>query len=323
MGDGRAISIDDPVSAIIDTGELEALMLQGLDAPPEADDERPAEDLAQLVVRAYTLGQGALIARHRQRWLDALDARQRADGTWPYDPRWRRAIRVVGQVSAAYFLLGARPRHRIALIDELQDPAALRQWLERRNWDHPWGGAGHDVIGLIQSMANLGVGSAGTACRVMDFVQALAEPDTGHLAAGRFEVAGDQQFGAAFAFGIIYAFMRRPLPWAEPLLDFVLVRQYASGSWAPTFPGGSFNMDAAWLLSRYTRLMPHRREQAEQALRRLARYLAQELEQRQGEARQRAATQMFKTIVLLAEVFPHPQHRHRIWRFATDLTLHP
>ncbi|MEX0745274.1 MAG: hypothetical protein WD118_06695 [Phycisphaeraceae bacterium] len=319
----QTVPAEDVVAAIIDPAELEALVLEGLDAPPAEDDDRPAEALAGRVVQAFMLGQGWRVAEHRAAWLAALDKRQLADGTWPYDPNWRREIRIIGQVSAAYFLLGGRPRHRIALVDELQERQRLERWLAARNWASPWGGAGHDVIGLIQTMANLGIGSSGVACQVMDYVERLVDPESGHIAVGYHDEPGDQQFGACFAFGILYAFLHRGFPWADRLLDFLFTRQHASGSWAEQFPGGSFNMDAAWLLSRYTRLLPHRRAEAEAALRRLADYLRGELACRVGDERRKAALAMHKTIGLLAEVFPSPTHGHRIWRFATDVTIHP
>jgi len=312
----------DIVNEIYDLARLEALMLRRLPARPPRR-ATPAERLAGIVSQHVTIGRKDRVMAHRDEWIDAINATQKRNGEWPYDPDWRREIGVIGQVSAALFQLGGRPKYRIRLVERLRRPAALNKWLRERNWAHPWGGAGHDVIGLVQTMANLGLPARGIAQRVVEFVEGLRQSGTGLLAEGHFDEPGDQQFGSTFAFGIIYEFLHLPLPDAPALVRFILSRQHRSGSWAKTFPGGSFNMDAVYLLSRWTRYGSPLRPDAETALKRLARYLKREIAKRRGREREDAAMVIAKTLLLLQEVFPSTRHRNRIWRYACDMTIHP
>ena len=201
---------------------------------------------------------------------------------------------------------------------------ALTRWLEGLNWGHPWGGAGHDCIGLVQAMANVGLGTRGAAQAVLEFVNVrMRERETGLVARGLFDEPGDQQLGSAFAFGIVFEFLKADFPWAERLAGFILSRQHRSGSWSREFPGGSFNMDAAWMLSRWTRYGSPLRAPAEAALRRLARWLGREVSRRRGAERERALMKIATTVLLLQEVFPSSSHRNRVWRYSCDMTIHP
>ena len=286
-----------------------------------------AESLAAMVCRHFNFGLGPRIMPYREEWIDAINSTQRADGSWdvPADScPWCGEARVIGRITAALWHLGGRPRRPVSFVERMARRATLLGWLRGLNWDHPWGGAGHDCIGLVQAMANVGVCSRGTVQTVLDFVNSqMREAGTGLIARGRFGEAGDQQFGSAFAFGIIFEFFKADFPWAERLVEFVLSRQRRSGSWSREFPGGSFNMDAAWMLSRWTRLGSPLRGEAEKALKRLARWLRREVAKLRGEARAEGLMSIATTLLLLQEVFPSESHRSPVWRYSCDMTIHP
>ncbi len=315
----------DLVNDIYHLGKLEELMLSRMPAYPARAlvKKSTAPALAGIVKDHFMIGHGDRVLAHREAWIDAINETQRPDGTWPYDPQWMREVRVIGLVSGGLFHLGGRPRYRIELLDRFRRPRSLEKWLRERAWDHPWGGAGHDVIGLIATMTNLGLGTRGMAERVIRFIETQRQQGTGLIAEGHFDQPGDQQFGAAFAFGFLYDFLRVDCPWIDSLVQFILSRQKRSGSWAREFPGGSYNMDAAFMLSRWTRQNSPLRQDALAALRRLARYLKREIAKRHGREKQDAAIRIASTLLLLQETFPSPEHRNRVWRYGCDITLHP
>lgn len=318
----------DPVNDIYDLKKLEDLIATRTPSrPTKRLAAAPAESIAGVVKRHFTFGLGPRVMPHRREWLDALDSSQRPDGTWPRIPHscpWCGEARVFGRITAAYWHLGARPRRPIKPLERLARRPALVRWLEGLNWDHPWGGAGHDCIGLVQAMANIGVCTRGAVQTVLDFVnERMRAPRTGLIAKGRFVRSGDQRFGSAFAFGIVFEFFKADFPWAERLVKFILSRQHASGSWSKDFPGGSFNMDAAWMLSRWTRYGSKHRGAAEAALRRLARWLKRQVAKLRGSEKEEALMKIATTLLLLQEVFPSAAHRNRVWRYSCDVTIHP
>jgi len=286
----------------------------------------PAEFLARMVQLHFVFGLGPRIMPYREEWIDAINSTQRPDGTWPtaHGCPYCPLMSATGYVTSALWYLGGRPRRRLRTVERLADRRSLRRWLEALNWGHPWGGAGHECIGLTQAMANLGISSRGTVQTVLDFVnERMREPRTGIIARGRFKEPGDQQFGSTFAFGIIFEFFKADFPWAERLVEFILSRQHPSGSWSREFPGGSYNMDAAWMLSRWTRHGSKHRAAAEAALRRLARWLKGEVARLRGAEKEAALLSIATTLLLLQEVFPSESHANRVWRYACDMTIHP
>lgn len=316
----------DIVNDICDLAKLEKWLIARMPQRP-TDDMRQAENgalqAAHVIKRHVELGHGPRVMEHRQEWIELINSHQRPDGSWPYDPQYMRDVRMIGHVTCGLWHMGARPARRIAAVEQLASrPTQLGKWLDERQWTRPWGGAGHDCIGLLQTMFCCGLGSRGVGQAIIDYTRKLRD-DRGLMAKGFFDEPGDQQFGATFAFGIIYDFLRVDLPQAPRLVEFILERQLPSGSWSAEFPGGSRNMDAVYLLSRWTRLGSPQRAPAEKALRKLAMYLKKQLATRRGAELAAAKTKIASTLGLLQEVFPSPGQANRIWRFGCDLTLHP
>jgi hypothetical protein len=315
----------DIVNDICDLGRLEKLIIASMPERP-GDELRAADDAAaqaaRIIKRHFELGHGPRVMAHRDEWAELINSRQLPDGSWPYNPQYMRDVRMIGHVSAGLWHLGAAPARRIAVVERLQRPAALKAWLDRREWARPWGGAGHDVIGLLQTMFCVGLGTRGVAQRVIDYTRELRD-ERGLMARGHFDEPGDQQFGATFAFGVVYDFLRVDFPQAPQLVEFILQRQHRSGSWSRAFPGGSLNMDAVYMLSRWTRNGSPQRPEAENALRKLVRWFVRELARLRGDELTQARIRIASTLGLLQEVFPSASQKNRIWRFGCDLTLHP
>ncbi len=319
----------DIVNDIYDLKKLEEFVLRHTPKRPtkRMAAKAHAEDLAGAVRRHFDFGFGARIMPYRQEWIDAMNSTQRPDGNWtkkPYSCTWCSEMSTAGYITGALWHLGGKPRYKIKMAERLLKKRALIKWLETRHWGHPWGGAGHDCIGLTQVMANTGLGTRGMVQTVLNFVnEKMRDPKTGIIAKGHFDRPGDQQFGSSFAFGIIFAFFKVDFPWADRLVRFILSRQHPSGSWSKIFPGGSFNMDAAWMLSRWTRYGSKYRKDTEAALKKLARWLKRELPKTKGREWVAGLMKIATTLLLLQEVFPSERHKNRVWRYSCDMTIHP
>lgn len=319
----------DIVNDIYDLKKLEAFILKHTPKRPTKRmiaTTQPSS-LAGMVTRHFNFGLGARIMPFRQEWIDALNASQLPDGTWPkrpYECSKCGVISPTGYVTGALWHLGGKPKRRIKMVEQLVDRRALIKWLEARNWEYPWGGAGHECIGLTQTMANIGLGTRGTIQTILNFVnEKMRDPKTGIIAKGHFDKPGDQQFGSSFAFGIIFDFFKVDFPCADKLVKFILSRQHRSGSWSKDFPGGSFNMDAVWMLSRWTRYGSKYRKDVKAALKKLARWLKCELAKCGGEKKVAGLMKIATTLLLLQEVFPSEHHKNRVWRYSCDMTIHP
>ncbi len=319
----------DIVNDIYDLVKLEKLIEDDLPKRPTRKmiAATPPETLAAMVCRHFNFGLGSRILPHRDEWTDAINSAQERDGTWPRIPHscsWCGQARVAGRITGALWHLGGKPRYRLAWVERMSRKASLVKWLDDINWDHPWGGAGHDCIGLCQTMANLGLCTRGTVQTVLNHVNSkMRQLDTGLIAKGHFDEPGDQQFGSTFAFGIVFDFFKADFPWADDLVRFILSRQHRSGTWSKGFPGGSYNMDAAWILSRWTRYGSALRGDAEAALKRLARWLKREVAKLKGAEKKAGLMKIATTLLLLQEVFPSESHRNRVWRYSCDMTIHP
>lgn len=319
----------DIVNDIYDLKKLEALIFKRTPKRPTKPliASAPPERLAFMVKRHFDFGFGARIMSFREEWINAINSTQRPDGTWPFIPHSCipcRIIRPIGIITAALWHLGGQPKYRVKPVERLLNKRALIRWLEGLNWAHPWGDAGHNCIGLTQAMANIGIGTRGVVQMILNFAdQKMRDPITGIIAKGHFDKPGDQQFGSSFAFGIIFEFFKVDFPWADRLVRFILSRQHASGSWSREFPGGSFNMDAVWMLSRWTRYGSRYRKDVEAALRKLARWLKREVANRKGEEKELGLMKIATTLLLLQEVFPSESHKNHVWRYSCDMTIHP
>ncbi len=82
-------------------------------------------------------------------------------------------------------------------------------------------------------------------------------------------------------------------------------------------------MDAAWILSRWTRYGSPLRPDAEAALKRLCRWLKREVAKLKGAEKEAGLMKIATTLLLLQEVFPSESHRNRVWRYSCDMTIHP
>src|SRR5690606_31486780 len=113
---------------ITDMARLEKRLIARMPERPtpellHADDG--AAKMANIIKRHVEFGHAPRVLAHRQEWIDAINATQHPDGTWPYNPDYMRDIRMIGHVAAGLWHLGGQPAHRIRLVERLQRPAAL------------------------------------------------------------------------------------------------------------------------------------------------------------------------------------------------------
>jgi hypothetical protein len=170
------------------------------------------------------------------------------------------------------------------------------------------------MISLTFSAADLGI-----------ITQAQLELVRRALDAGRDDVYGvwhrdhftklaAMQLGGAFAMGIVYARFRWPLPRPEGVVRMLEEMQLATGSWSDQWPAGSTDMDAAWLLDRYTRHDAALRAWALPMLARLAEYTIARLSD-PADFESPSPVSIVNLLSILRAVFPDPRDDAPPWEF--------
>lgn len=173
---------------------------------------------------------------------------------------------------AALELLDAVPPTPLRFAEPLLDWANLERWLEGRNWERPWSGAGHDVPGLASAFAVTESAPLSWFHRLFDWLDREQDPRTGMWRRGAFDEPTIDQLGAAFHFYFIYEHFHRPIPRCDAIVDTTLALQLPGGSFNQSFPAGFIDLDGAYTLSRASRVAQDRRDAALVGLRRLAAY---------------------------------------------------
>jgi len=120
--------------------------------------------------------------------------------------------------------------------------------------------------------------------------------------------------GGAFAQGIVYARFGWPLSRPEGTVRMLEELQLETGSWNVNWPAGSTDMDAAWMLDRYTRHDAELRGRAMPMLERCAKYTLARLADPEDSAKASVGTHV-NLLSVLRTVFPDPSDDLPPWRF--------
>jgi len=218
----------------------------------------------------------------------------------------------------ALHALGASFAHPVRELERiLASDAALREWLDALDWAWPWGGptgAGHNMICMTYSAADLGLISQAQLEIVRATLDAHRDETYGVWSRGHFTRPELKQLGGAFAMGIVYARFRWPLSNPAGVVRLLEEMQLPSGSWMAEWPSRSTDMDAAWLLDRYTRHDAALRTRAVAMLERLARcHVAKLGDPVEGDKQSLGSS--LNLLAVLRTVFPDPGDDTPPWRF--------
>jgi len=237
-----------------------------------------------MVDLAAMLGKMHLLSAHRGTIIRELQARQDSDTglvmpiadyqCWP---------QVLAGVTSTLRVLGARLTRIPDKLSALTDEDALTEWLRRRNWDHPWGGAtgaGHMVGGVLFALSDFGLLTQRLMTVIFDYLDSLRDDVYGVWAKRRFDPKSPRpaQLGGAYYFGLMYDRFQRPLDRPEGACRMLMRMQDQArvGTFCIdkrlSWPFGSTDHDALWLLARYSRLSADLRAEVMPAIIRYARY---------------------------------------------------
>jgi hypothetical protein len=292
--------------------------LAALDELPEHAREGRAESISGFVTLALKLDRLDRVAPHREALLTALQAGQDPDtGTWAHE-EWHVPLVPVLQRVTALHALGARPMHPVRELERvLSDERTLRRWVEGLDWSRPWGGptgAGHSLISMTYSADDLGLITQSQLEIIRCIVEAGRDDVYGAWHRDHLGTPAMMHLGGGFAQGIVYARFGWPLDRPGGTVRLLEELQLESGSWNERWPAGSTDMDAAWMLDRYTRHDAALRRRALGMLERCARYTIARLGEPENAEKTSIGTHV-NLLSVLRGVFPDPADDVPPWRF--------
>jgi len=282
---------------------------------PDAIDASKASGLLNLAQKLDCLDRAL---PHRDRLLAALRADQDPEtGMWVHE-EWHVPFVPVLQRVTMLYLLGERPTHPVPEIERiLASDETLRAWVEGLNWSHPWGGAtgaGHSLIGFTYSADDLGLITQAQLEIIRRVVEAGRDDVYGAWHRDHLKTPEMLHLGGAFAQGIVYARFGWPLERVEGTVRMLEELQRDTGSWNENWPAGSTDMDAAWLLDRYTRHDAALRARAMPMLERCADYTVKRLTDPDDFAKASLGTHL-NLLSVLRTIFPDPNDDLPPWEF--------
>ena len=218
---------------------------------------------------AYMLGQIPANADQRASWVDQLQQFQ-DPATGVFVDATHSDEHTTAHVTAALELFEARPAHPLTFLRPIHDPAALRSYLDRLDWDRPWP-ASHNAAGTASALTITGEVGPDWFATWLDWFDAEVDPTTGLWRRGRMLPAEEwpglfSNLGGSFHFHFVYDYLRQPWPYPDRLVDTCLTLLYDSaGSFAETEIGFK-DIDLVFCLSRARRQTSHRFDEVGAAL---------------------------------------------------------
>ena len=304
-----------PTQVVRDTHDRALAALGEL--PAHAREGR-AQNISSLITLALKLDRIDLVLPHRDALVEALQRDQDPDtGMWTHED-WHVPFVPVLQRVTALHVLDARPVHPVRELERiLSSDDALRDWVEGLNWSHPWGGAtgaGHSLIAFTYSADDLGLITQAQLGIIRSIVETGRDDVYGAWHRDHLKTPEMLHLGGAFAQGIVYARFGWPLDRVEGTVKMLEELQLDTGSWNAKWPAGSADMDAAWMLDRYTRHDAALRRRATAMLERCADYTLARLTDPEDSAKASVGTHVNLLSVLRA-LFPDPNDDLPPWKF--------
>ena len=281
----------------------------------EPDDR---EKVIGTIALAHRLGRLDLVLPRRERLIPILQQGQDgASGGFPHE-EWHVPLVPVLLTVTGLRVLGAGLLHPVRELERiLSSDEALRDWVESLDWSHPWGGptgAGHNLISFTYSADDLGLISQAQLEIIRQVVDAGRDDVYGVWHRDHLKTPEMMHLGGAFATGIVYARFGWPLDRPEGTVKLLEEIQLPTGSWNENWPAGSADMDATWLLERYTRHDAALRRRAMPMLERCAEYTVKRLTDPDDFAKAAIDTHL-NLLSILRALFPNPNDDLPPWRF--------
>lgn len=172
---------------------------------------------------------------------------------------------------AALELFDLRPDHKLRFLAPLvAEPGNLETFLDQLDWMNPWQ-ASHDGAGVAAALALSGEAGQDWFDRYFGWLDAEVDTETGWWRRGRMLPTSEYpgRFGnlaGSFHYHFNYYYFRRPLPYAERVIDSCL-NLYADGLADLCIKTVGFkDIDWIFCLNRALRQTGHRRQEAVAAL---------------------------------------------------------
>jgi hypothetical protein len=282
---------------------------------PDAADREAAYEAVEL---AQKLGRLDMLLPCREKLIPLFQKDQDPQtGLWPRNEWHAPLVPAILHVPPLK-MLGGRPTHPVRAIERVvASTGSVREWLDGLDWAWPWGGptgAGHGMISLTFSAADLGLITVAQLEIIREKLEAGRDDVYGVWHRDHFTKPEVKQLGGAFAFGIVYARFRWPLLRPEGAIRMLEELQRPTGSWSDTWPAGSTDMDAAWMIDRYTSHDAALRARAMPMLERVAEYSVARLSDPADFAKAALHTNV-NLLSVLRKVFPDPQDDVQPWEF--------
>jgi len=168
--------------------------------------------------------------------------------------------------------LGARPDHRLRVVEDYSLPGRMAEWLSARDWSRPWF-EGNEVMFLLTFMLheNKHYGSdlvLASVCEALDWLDEHQDPTTGYWGTEAGASLFDAMAGA-FHIYLFYYYVGRPVQFLEAIIDSTLSLQKQDGLFSAFGGGGSCeDLDAIDILVNMRKLTTYRRADIDAGLRR-------------------------------------------------------
>jgi hypothetical protein len=172
---------------------------------------------------------------------------------------------------------GIRPRYPLRFAQAFLDRAHLLSWLEGRNLRDAWL-EGNNLLFVAQLLCYLRdvertAGAQEALDRWFDWHDRVVDPRTGLWGSDRGCSEFEAMYGAYHQL-LVYYHEKRPIPYAERLVDTVLGLQHSDGGFSPAGGGGACeDADAVDILVNLYKLRDYRRADIRRALRRCLAHL--------------------------------------------------
>ena len=282
------------------------------------DVDGDTEKAVAAVGLAQKLGRLDLVIPHREKLILTLQKDQDPDtGLWPHE-EWHVPLVPVLLRATTLRVLGARLTHPVRELERiLSSDDTVRAWVETLDWSHPWGGptgAGHNLICVTYSADDLGLITQAHLEIIRQVVEGGRDDTYGVWHRDHLKTPEMMHLGGACAQGLVYARFGWPLDRPEGTVKMLEEIQLPTGSWNENWPAGCSDMDAVWLLERYTLHDAALRRRAMPMIERCAEYTIRRLTDPDDFEKARLWTHL-NLLSILRAVFPNPKDDVPPWKF--------
>ena len=212
----------------------------------------------------YTINDFPTDQKTRDGFVKALRAMQNPE-TGMYKEATHPTIHTTAHCTAALELFDAKPLYECKMLENLKDKEELYNFLEKINWNKPWGGS-HNGAGLFVAMTNTDMVDLEWKNWYFDWMWENSDPETGFVVYGEKTAPLHEYMAGGFHYMFNHESEKRPYRYPDKIIDTCLYLM-------STLAGGLMlknctfiEVDVVYSLSRAMRQSPHRFYEAKKAL---------------------------------------------------------